>query len=156
MAQIINTGTQIVPSVRDKWRCWEMWRWYSILVLWWLNSLTWKGNSRRYWNIGWFGGVVSIRVVLIVSQILEDDLDGKLKHEEWFIVGRHTVYKERLFGVGGFPFLLSLYILLNTKVVLATVPFSDCFYYSCCNKTLNWPVRFRFLPNCSLIYVYQY
>jgi len=29
--------------------------------------------------------------------------------------GRQSVYKERLLGVGGFPFLLSLLILLYSK-----------------------------------------
>jgi hypothetical protein len=42
-------------------------------------------------------------------------LDGTLEHEEWFGGGRRIVYKERLVGVGGFPFLLSLLVLLYSK-----------------------------------------
>ena len=41
--------------------------------------------------------------------------DGTSEHEEWFKDGRRSVYKERLFGVGVFPFLLSLLVLLSSK-----------------------------------------
>jgi len=37
-----------------------------------------------------------------------------------------------------------------TQVVLATVPFSDRFYYSGSMKTRTWPVRSGFVPNGSL------
>jgi len=37
------------------------------------------------------------------------------EHGESFERGRRRVYKERLFGIGGFPFLLSLHILLYSK-----------------------------------------
>jgi len=43
-------------------------------------------------------------------------LDGTLKHEQWFKGGRRILYREMLFGFGGFPFLLYLLIHLNTKV----------------------------------------
>jgi len=42
------------------------------------------------------------------------------------------------------------------RLVLAPVPFLDCFYYSGYKKTRNWRVRFRFLPNGSLNYVHQF
>jgi hypothetical protein len=38
----------------------------------------------------------------------------------------------------------------EAQVVLATVPFCDCVYYSRSKRTRNWPVRFEVLPNCSL------
>jgi hypothetical protein len=38
-----------------------------------------------------------------------------LEHGEWFDDGRRIVYKESVVGVGGFPFLLSLLILLYSK-----------------------------------------
>jgi len=44
-------------------------------------------------------------------------LDGTSEHKGWFEGGRQSVYKERLFGGGGFPFLLSLLILLYTKAI---------------------------------------
>jgi hypothetical protein len=54
-------------------------------------------------------------VVLVVCKIIRWDLDGTLEHEEWFKVGRRIVYKESVAGVGGFPFLLSLLVLLYSK-----------------------------------------
>jgi len=50
--------------------------------------------------------------------------NGTLKHEEWFEGGRQSVYKERLFGVGGFPFLLSLLIFWYSKASM-TLTSSD-------------------------------
>jgi hypothetical protein len=46
---------------------------------------------------------------------MEDYSAGTSKHEEWFGGSGRTVYKERLFGVGGFPFLLSLLVLLSSN-----------------------------------------
>ena len=40
------------------------------------------------------------------------DSDGTSEHEEWFEGGTRSVYKENVVGVGGFPFLLSLLVLL--------------------------------------------
>jgi len=37
------------------------------------------------------------------------------EHEEWFDGGRQIVYEESVVGVGGFPLLLSLLILLYSK-----------------------------------------
>jgi len=59
--------------------------------------------------------VVLIRVVLVVGKITAEYSDGTLEYEEWFEGGGWSVYKERLFGVGGFPFLLSLLVLLYSK-----------------------------------------
>jgi len=42
-------------------------------------------------------------------------VDGTSEHEEWFEGGRRSVYNERLVGVGGFPFLLSVLVLLYSK-----------------------------------------
>jgi len=41
-------------------------------------------------------------------------------------------------------------------LVLATVPFSDRFYYSGSMKTRTWPVRSGFVQNGSLNYVHEY
>ena len=49
-----------------------------------------------------------IRVMLVVSNITREDWDCVLNLENKFVDGRQTVYNERLFGVGGFPFF-SLY-----------------------------------------------
>jgi len=44
------------------------------------------------------------------------DSDVILKHEELFKGGRQSVYKVReVIGTGGFPFLLSLLVLLYSK-----------------------------------------
>jgi hypothetical protein len=59
--------------------------------------------------------VVTIRVVLRVCKIISEYSDGTSKHEEWFEGDRRVVYKESVVGVGGFPFLLSLLVLLNSK-----------------------------------------
>jgi len=42
------------------------------------------------------------------------------------------------------------------RLVLATVPFSDRFYYGGSKETRKRPVRFRFLPNGSLNLLHQY
>jgi hypothetical protein len=59
--------------------------------------------------------VVTIRVVLRVCKINGEDSVGTSEHEEWFEGGRRIVYKESVVGVGGFPFLLSLLVLLYSK-----------------------------------------
>jgi hypothetical protein len=51
----------------------------------------------------------------VVCKIMGEDSDGILKHGEWFEDGRQIVYKESVVGVGGFPFLLSLLVLLYSK-----------------------------------------
>jgi hypothetical protein len=43
------------------------------------------------------------------------DSDGTSDHEEWFKGGRQIIYKESVAGVGGFPFVLSLLVLLYSK-----------------------------------------
>ena len=51
----------------------------------------------------------------MVCKIMVGYSDGTSENEEWFEGGRRRVYKERLFGVGGFPFLLSLLVFLYSK-----------------------------------------
>jgi len=51
----------------------------------------------------------------MVCKIMVEYLDDTSEHGGWFEGGRRSVYKERLFGVGWFPFLLSLLILLYSK-----------------------------------------
>jgi len=59
--------------------------------------------------------VVTIRNGGVVCKIMGSDSDGILEHEEWFEGGRRIVYKQSIAGVGGFPFLLSLLVLLYRK-----------------------------------------
>ena len=59
--------------------------------------------------------VVLIRVVLMVCKIMVGYSDDTSEHEEWFEGARRSVYKERLVGVAGFPFLLSLLVLSYSK-----------------------------------------
>jgi hypothetical protein len=59
--------------------------------------------------------VVTIRDDGVVCKIIGRYLDATSEHEEWFEGGRRIVYKESAVGVGGFPFLLSLLVLLYSK-----------------------------------------
>jgi hypothetical protein len=59
--------------------------------------------------------VVTIRNDGVVCKIIGGYSDGTSEHEEWFESGRRIVYKESVVGVGGFPFLLSLLVLLYSK-----------------------------------------
>lgn len=47
-----------------------------------------------------------IRVKIVVCQIMGKYSDTTLEHEECLEAGIGTVYKEMMFGLGGFPFLL--------------------------------------------------
>jgi len=69
-----------------------------------------------------------IRVVLMLCKIMDGYLDGTSEHEEWFEGGRRSVYKQRLFGVGGFPFLLSLLVLLYSR---ASTTLTQPWFLSC-------------------------
>jgi hypothetical protein len=73
------------------------------------------GSGLRYSGIGQCGMVVLKRVVLVVYRVIEGYLDGTAKHERWFEGGRPIAYIERCFGIGGFPLLLSLLVLLYSK-----------------------------------------
>ena len=55
--------------------------------------------------------IVLRSIVLVVCKIMVGYLDGTSEHEEWSEGGRRSVYTVRLFGVGGFSFLLSLLVL---------------------------------------------
>jgi len=65
----------------------------------------------------------------VVCKIMGWDSDGTSEHDEWFEGGRRIVYKESVVGVGGFPFLLSLLVLLYSKasynVETASTPVSS-------------------------------
>jgi hypothetical protein len=51
----------------------------------------------------------------MVCRIMGCDSDGTSKYEELFEGGRQTVYKDSVVGIEGFPFLLSLLVLLYSK-----------------------------------------
>jgi len=67
--------------------------------------------------IGLCGMIILIRVLLVVCKIRCEDSDGTMKHRGWFEGGREYVYTEWSFGVGGFPFLLSLLIVIYSKAI---------------------------------------
>ena len=86
--------------------------------------------------------VVTIRNNGVVCKIMGYDSDRTSEHGEWFGGGRRIVYKESVDGVGGFPFLLSLLVLLYSKasydfetaltLVLSCLVLS-CFQYQLCS-----------------------
>jgi len=78
-------------------------------------NLWWWGRGLRCCDVGCCGVGVWIRVVLLVCKITVGYLIGTSERGEWFEGGRWSVYKERLFGVRRFPFLLSLLVLLYSK-----------------------------------------
>jgi hypothetical protein len=51
----------------------------------------------------------------MVCKIMGWASDGTLEHEKWFEGGRWVVYKVSVVGIGEFPFLLSLLVLLDSK-----------------------------------------
>jgi len=51
----------------------------------------------------------------MVCKIMGWDSDRTSEHGDWFEGGRRIVYKESVVGVGRFPFLLSLLVLLYSK-----------------------------------------
>jgi hypothetical protein len=59
--------------------------------------------------------VVLIRRVFRCVRSWDDYSVGTLGHEKWFEGSARSVYKERVFGIGGFPFLLSLLVLLSSN-----------------------------------------
>jgi len=85
----------------SEYGCWD------VLVYW--------GIGLRCCDVGWCGVVVLIRYVVAVCKIIQEDWDGSSKQGEWFEGCSQTVYKERLVEIGGFPFHLSLLILLYSK-----------------------------------------
>jgi len=102
--------------------------------------------------------VVSIRVVLVVCKIMVGYSGGTSEHGEWFEGGRRSVYKERLFAVEGFPFLLSLLVLLYSK---ASMTLNQLGFLSCpdlldtnlkpcpnCNTTFKLPISLTPDPTC--------
>jgi len=69
-----------------------------------------------------------IRVVLMVCKITDGYSDGTSEYEEWFEGCRRSVYNDMSFGVGGFPFLLSLLVLLYSK---ASATLTQRWFLSC-------------------------
>jgi hypothetical protein len=60
-------------------------------------------------------------VIVLISRVFRcvrswgDYSVGTWEHEKWFGGIRRCVYKERVVAVGGFPFLLSLLVLLSSN-----------------------------------------
>jgi hypothetical protein len=59
--------------------------------------------------------VTLIRNGLVVGKIRRGNLESTSEHKEWFQADRGIVFEERLFGVRGFPFLLSMLMLKNSE-----------------------------------------
>ena len=58
-----------------------------------------------------------IRRVLVVWKMMGKDSDGILRHDEWLEGGILMCIQWGWFGIGGFPFLLSLLVLLYSKAI---------------------------------------
>jgi len=67
-------------------------------------------------------------IVLMVCKIMAGYSDGTFEHKRWWEGGRRGVYQERSFGVGGFPALLSLLVLLYSN---ASTTFYHLWFLSC-------------------------
>jgi len=93
------------------------------------------------YNSRWCVVVVALRVMLIECKIISGDLEGILNQERWLAGDNLTVYNDRLFGLEGFLFLLSLLILLYSKVTgdFKTAP----------TIVLAWFLDTNFEPLCS-------
>jgi hypothetical protein len=59
--------------------------------------------------------VVLISRVFRCVRLWGDYSVGTMEYAKWFGGIGRSVYKERVFGVGGFPFLLSLLVLLSSN-----------------------------------------
>jgi len=80
-------------------------------------SLIW-GDKNVVWDVATLDGVARLYwygVMLVVCKIMGWDSDNISEHEEWFEGGRWIVYTESIVGIGEFPFLLSLLVLLYSK-----------------------------------------
>ena len=115
-------------SVTERGRCRETRESREGVVEGWRYNLLWWGSGWRCCDVGRCGMVVLIRVLLVVCKIMIGYLDGTSEHGEWLEGGRWSVYKDRLFGVGWFPFLLSLLVLLYSK---ASTTLTQPWFLSC-------------------------
>jgi len=73
------------------------------------------GRRKKCCDVGCCDVVVLIRRVFRCARSWDNYSIGTLEHKGWFEGCERIVYKERLFGVGGFPFLLSLLVLLYSN-----------------------------------------
>ena len=64
----------------------------------------------------------------MLCTIMREYSDGTSEHEERFEGGRQSVYEERLLGIGGFLFLLTLLVLLyrESSETLKHLRFVSC------------------------------
>jgi len=99
----------------DGWRHWETLGWREFVTRWWWYNLVWWGSGFRWCDFELCSMVVLIKIVLGVWKIMGNDLDGTSEHGEWCQYGRQIVYLLRLFGIGGYPVLLSSLTLLYSK-----------------------------------------
>jgi len=84
----------------------------------------------------------------MVCKIMVGYSHGISEHEEWFESGGWSVYIERLFGVGGFPFLLALLVLLYSKASTTLNSFDSCLVLissiQTSSSTLNTMLHFSY------------
>jgi hypothetical protein len=93
-------------------RLWKMWKkgWPGGGICLFGQDVGWGvATSAVMASFYWYG------VVLVVAIITAWDSDGQSEHGEWFEGGRGIVYTESVVGVGGFSFLLSLYVPLYSE-----------------------------------------
>jgi hypothetical protein len=77
-----------------------------------------------------------------VCKIIGWDSNCKLEYEEQFEGGRRIVYKERVVGIGGFPFLLSLLVLLYSKASYDAETASTLVLSQSLERNFEWCVLF--------------
>jgi hypothetical protein len=93
----------------------ETWRRWETQKMWWDgggHNLVWKWSGPRCSDIRWGGVVVLLRSYGVVCMIMRWYSDDMSEHEELFDGGGWVVYKKSVVGVGWFPFLLTLLVLL--------------------------------------------
>jgi hypothetical protein len=74
-----------------------------------------RGRRKKCCDVEGSGVIVLISRVFRCVRLWTDYSVGMLEHEEWFGGIGRSVYNERLVAVGGFPFLLSLLVLLSSN-----------------------------------------
>jgi len=92
------------------------------------------------------GVVVLIWVVEVVCKIKGKHSDGTSKYEECYVSGRWIVYKDRLFGIGAFPFfsLYSFSWIAKQVMTLKQLPFMTCV-----NSSKWTSIAFLFAPDLT-------
>jgi hypothetical protein len=113
--------------VTAAWRHWEVQRIWSDVrsIIWFDGQVVWGIVTLD--DVAWLDWY---RLLLVVCNVMGSDSDSSLEHEEWFKGSRHIVFKESVVGTGGFRFLLSLLVLLNSN--------ASCDFETASTIVLSW------------------